>query len=78
MEGIEVEIESKRAARVMESKNSWERQLRISKMIRQIRVRGTLSQAQRDVLLKGAEYCPVDNTLSTPVEIETAIEVVAK
>lgn len=62
----------------MESKSSWERQLRISKMIRQIRVRGPLSEAQRDVLLQGAEYCPVDNTLSTPVELETTIEVVSK
>jgi uncharacterized OsmC-like protein len=62
----------------MASKNSWERQLRISKMIRQIRVKGPISEAQRELLLKGADYCPVDNTLTTPVEIETTIEVMAK
>ncbi len=62
----------------MESKSSWERQLRISKMIRQIHIHGSLSEVQREVLLKGAQHCPVDNTLSTPVEIETTIEVIAK
>ncbi len=62
----------------MASKNSWERQLRISKMIRQIRVKGPISEAQRELLLKGADYCPVDNTLTTPVEIETIVEVMAK
>lgn len=61
----------------MESKNSWERQLRISKMSRHIRVKGPLSAQQRDLLLKGADHCPVDNTLATPVEIETTIEVAA-
>jgi len=62
----------------MASKNSWERQLRISKMIRQIRITGSISEAQRELLLKGADYCPVDNTLTTPVEIETTVEVTAK
>lgn len=47
-------------------------------MIRQIRVTGPISEAQRELLLKGADYCPVDNTLTTPVEIETTVEVVAK
>lgn len=78
LDGIEVAIDAKRTARVMESKNSWERQLRISKMRRQIRVKGALSADQRDLLLKGAEYCPVDNSLTTPVEIETTIELMPK
>jgi len=39
-------------------------------------VKGPLSGEQRDLLLKGADDCPVDNTLTIPGEIESTIEVI--
>ncbi len=66
-------IDSKFAVVANESKLSWERNLRISRMVREIKVSGPLTDDQRALLLRGAEWCPVDNTLSTPVKIETSI-----
>ena len=57
------------------SKLSWERRLRISRLIREIRVRGPVTDEQRKQLLQGADFCPVDNTLTQSVEIETTVVV---
>ncbi len=74
--GLEVTVDSKMAVAAEASKLSWERRLRISKMIRHIRVSGPVTEEQRDLLLRGADYCPVDNTLTQPVELETTVTVV--
>ncbi len=71
--GLEVTIDSKLAVAANESKLSWERKLRISRMIRGIRVTGPLTNEHRALLLRGAEWCPVDNTLTKSVEIETKL-----
>ncbi len=76
IEGLEVTIDSKVSVGAQESKLSWERRLRISRMIREIRVRGPITEEQRETLLKGADYCPVDNTLTRSVELETTVVVV--
>ncbi len=68
---LEVAIDSKLAVVANESKLSWERNLRISRMIREIKVEGPLTNEQRALLLRGAEWCPVDNTLTTSVKIDT-------
>ena len=69
-------IDSKMAVVAQESKLSWERRLRIARMTREVRVRGPITEEQRALLLKGADYCPVDNTLTQSVELETTIVVV--
>jgi len=71
-----VAIDSKMAVVAQESKLSWERRLRIARMTREVRVRGPITEEQRALLLKGADYCPVDNTLTQSVELETTIVVV--
>jgi len=71
-----VTIDSKMAVVAQESKLSWERRLRIARMTREVRVRGPITEEQRALLLKGADYCPVDNTLTQSVELETTIVVV--
>ncbi len=76
VEGLEVAIDTKMAVVAQESRLSWERRLRISKMVREIRVRGPITEEQRELLLRGADYCPVDNTLTHSVEIETSVVVV--
>lgn len=68
-------IDSKMAVVTESSKLSWERRLRVSRLIREIRVRGPLTEEQRVQLLRGADFCPVDNTLTQSVEIETAVVV---
>ncbi len=73
VDGLQVTIDSKMAVVANDSKLSWERRLRISRMTREIRVRGPLSAEQREMLLRGADYCPVDNTLTQSVEIETTV-----
>ena len=73
VEGLEVAIDTRMAVSAAESHLSWERKLRISRMVRTIRVWGPMTEEQRDMLLQGAEYCPVENTLTTPVDIETTI-----
>ncbi|MDR7435022.1 MAG: OsmC family protein [Armatimonadota bacterium] len=75
IESLEVAIDSKFSVVMDESKLSWERRLRISRMIREIRVRGPITEEQKALLLKGAEFCPVENTLTNPVKIETTIVV---
>lgn len=75
IEGLEVAIDSKMAVVADASKLSWERRLRISRLIREIRVRGSITDEQRAQLLQGADFCPVDNTLTQPVEIETTVVV---
>ena len=69
-------IDSKMAVVAQESKLSWERRLRIARMTREVRVRGPITEEQRALLLKGADYCPVDNTLTQSVELETTVVVV--
>ncbi len=69
-------IDSKMAVVAQESKRSWDRRLRIARMTREVRVRGPITEEQRALLLKGADYCPVDNTLTQSVELETTIVVV--
>ena len=69
-------IDSKMAVVAQESKLSWDRRLRIARMTREVRVRGPITEEQRALLLKGADYCPVDNTLTQSVELETTIVVV--
>ncbi|HET8678741.1 MAG TPA: hypothetical protein VFM39_01375 [bacterium] len=76
IEGLEVTIDSKMAVMADASKLSWERRLRISRLIREIKVRGPLTDEQRDQLLRGADFCPVDNTLTQSVDIETTVIVV--
>jgi len=71
-----VAIDSKMAVVAQESKLSWDRRLRIARMTREVRVRGPITEEQRALLLKGADYCPVDNTLTQSVELETTIVVV--
>jgi len=71
-----VTIDSKMAVVAQESKLSWDRRLRIARMTREVRVRGPITEEQRALLLKGADYCPVDNTLTQSVELETTIVVV--
>jgi len=71
-----VAIDSKMAVVAQESKLSWERRLRIARMTREVRVRGPITEEQRALLLKGADYCPVDNTLTQSVELETTVVVV--
>ncbi len=66
-------IDSKLAVASNESKLSWERNLRISRMIRDIKVAGPLTDEHRAMLLRGAEWCPVDNTLTKSVQIETTL-----
>ncbi len=73
VEGLEVTIDSKMAVAAGDSKLSWERRLRISRMIREIRVLGPVTAEQRETLLRGADHCPVDNTLTQSVEIETTV-----
>jgi uncharacterized OsmC-like protein len=44
---------------------------------RHIQVRGDISEQEAQVLLWGAENCPVSNTLEGAVPIVTRLEVVA-
>lgn len=73
LESLEVTIDSKASVVMDGSRLSWERRLRISRMIREIRVRGPITEEQKELLLKGAEFCPVENTLTNPVRIETTV-----
>ncbi len=75
VKGLEVTIDSRIAVAASESKLSWERRMRISRMIREIKVEGPVTDEQRELLLRGAEFCPVDATLTNSVKIETAIAV---
>lgn len=51
-----------------------QRGLKITVLTRHIQVWGTISEAQSDQLLYGAEHCPVSNTLEAGVRIRTTIE----
>ncbi|HWP33964.1 MAG TPA: OsmC family protein [Thermodesulfobacteriota bacterium] len=75
VEGIDVEVNGTRSAQALEAKQPWERRLRIATFVRRIRVQGAgLTEEHRSLLLRGAEHCPVDITLRTPVAIETSLE----
>jgi uncharacterized OsmC-like protein len=76
VEGLEVAIDGKMAVAAQESMLSWERRLRIARMTREVRVRGPITEEQRVLLMRGADYCPVDNTLTQSVEIKTTVVVV--
>jgi putative redox protein len=73
IEGLEVEVDSVMGVHAAESKLSWERRLRISRLRRRITVRGAVTEEQQALLLQGAEWCPVDRTLARGVAIETTI-----
>lgn len=73
LQGLEVAIDSKMAVAAADSKLSWERRLRISSLRREIKVTGPVTAEERDLLLRGAEACPVDATLRTSVRIETVV-----
>lgn len=70
---LEVAIDGTMAMMAAGSTLPWERRLRISRLQREIRVRGSLTEDQRALLLRAAEACPVDGTLRSSVQIETVI-----
>jgi uncharacterized OsmC-like protein len=76
LEGIQVRIVHKQNIQVAGPHDPAQRGLRITELRRHIQVEGEVSQEEAQVLLWGAENCPVSNTLEGAVPIVTRLEVV--
>jgi uncharacterized OsmC-like protein len=76
LRGVEVDISHKQNIVVGGPLDPRQRQLRMTELRRSIRVRGELSDQERDAILWGANHCPVSNTLEGGVDLTTSLEIV--
>lgn len=76
LEGMQVRVVHKQNIKVAGPHDPAQRGLRITELRRHIQVRGDISEQEAQVLLWGAENCPVSNTLEGAVPIVTRLEVV--
>ena len=72
---IEVDVKHKQNIVAAGPKDTRQRQLRITELRRTIRLRGSYSDEERDILLWGANHCPVSNSLQGAIAISTRLEV---
>jgi uncharacterized OsmC-like protein len=76
LHGIEVEVKHKQNIVVQGPKDTKQRQLKITELRRTIRLRGDHSEEEREILLWGANHCPVSNSLEGAIAISTRLQVI--
>jgi uncharacterized OsmC-like protein len=74
LDGVHVRVVHKQNVLNVGPADPRQREMKITGYRRHISVKGNLSAGQLEVLLWGANHCPVSNTLEGAVPIETKLE----
>jgi uncharacterized OsmC-like protein len=74
---IEVDVKHKQNIAVGGPKDPNQRRLRLTELLRRIRVGGPIDERQAAELFWGADNCPVSNSIKDAIAIKTELDVVA-